>query len=64
MKPASVTDDYPARERLTTVRTGGHADHYARPDTAEALEELLAWAERGRDRGRSGRLRIEPPRSG
>ena len=31
--------------RLTTVRTGGPADHYARPETAEQLDELLAWAD-------------------
>ncbi len=44
MIPAGVKQDYPLA-RLTTVRTGGHADHFARPDSAEALEELLAWAE-------------------
>ena len=36
--------DYPL-ERLTTVRTGGPADYYARPDTSERLAELLAWAD-------------------
>jgi UDP-N-acetylenolpyruvoylglucosamine reductase len=41
--PASVQDDFPLA-RLTTIRTGGHADHFARPDSAERLEELLAWA--------------------
>lgn len=30
--------------RLTTVRTGGSSDYYARPDSAEAVVELLAWA--------------------
>jgi UDP-N-acetylenolpyruvoylglucosamine reductase len=45
MTPVGVKHDFPLA-RLTTVRTGGHADHYARPDTVEALEELLAWAER------------------
>ncbi len=30
--------------RLTTVRTGGTADHYARPSTSEELSSLLAWA--------------------
>ena len=34
--------------RLTTVRTGGRADWFARPDTSRALVELLAWAD---DRG-------------
>lgn len=36
--------DFPL-ERLTTVRTGGPADFYARPDTPERLAELLAWAD-------------------
>ena len=44
MIPVGVKPNFPLA-RLTTVRTGGHADHYARPDTVEALEELLAWAE-------------------
>jgi UDP-N-acetylmuramate dehydrogenase len=30
--------------RLTTVRTGGPADYFARPETAEDLVTLLAWA--------------------
>jgi UDP-N-acetylenolpyruvoylglucosamine reductase len=30
--------------RLTTVRTGGRADLFARPATEEALAELLRWA--------------------
>lgn len=30
--------------RLTTVRTGGTADYYARPESNEAVVELLAWA--------------------
>lgn len=30
--------------RLATVRTGGNADYYARPDSNEAVVELLAWA--------------------
>jgi UDP-N-acetylenolpyruvoylglucosamine reductase len=41
--PPGVKTDFPLA-RLTTVRTGGHADYYARPDSAEALGELLAWA--------------------
>lgn len=32
-------------QRLTTVRTGGPADFFARPDTPERLAELLAWAD-------------------
>jgi UDP-N-acetylmuramate dehydrogenase len=31
--------------RLTTVRTGGPADYFARPESAEQLAELLAWAD-------------------
>jgi UDP-N-acetylmuramate dehydrogenase len=30
--------------RLTTVRTGGKADYYARPSSSKAVVELLAWA--------------------
>ena len=41
--PDGVQADYPLA-RLTTVRTGGPADFFARPATAEALAELLAWA--------------------
>jgi len=31
--------------RLTTVRTGGRAEHFARVGTAERLVELLRWAD-------------------
>jgi UDP-N-acetylenolpyruvoylglucosamine reductase len=41
--PAGVTPDYPLA-RLTTIRTGGQGDFFARPESVEALEELLAWA--------------------
>jgi len=40
----NVEHDFPL-ERLTTVRTGGPADFYARPDTPQRLAELLAWAD-------------------
>jgi UDP-N-acetylenolpyruvoylglucosamine reductase len=43
--PDGVERDYPLA-RLTTVRTGGNGDFFARPDTPERLAELLAWAER------------------
>jgi UDP-N-acetylenolpyruvoylglucosamine reductase len=43
--PAGVERDYPLA-RLTTIRTGGSADFFSRPDTAERLAELLAWADR------------------
>jgi len=41
--PAGVQPDYPLA-RLTTVRTGGHGEFFARPATTEQLVELLAWA--------------------
>jgi UDP-N-acetylmuramate dehydrogenase len=43
--PPGVERDYPL-QRLTTVRTGGPADYFARPETEAALVELLAWAGR------------------
>jgi UDP-N-acetylmuramate dehydrogenase len=42
--PAGVERDYPLA-RLTTVRTGGPADWFARPATEPELLELLGWAE-------------------
>jgi UDP-N-acetylenolpyruvoylglucosamine reductase len=45
--PAGVERDYPLA-RLTTVRTGGAAEWFARPGGEERLVELLAWA---RDEG-------------
>ena len=42
-RPAAVQPDYPLA-RLTTVRTGGPAEFFARAGSAEALEELLGWA--------------------
>jgi UDP-N-acetylenolpyruvoylglucosamine reductase len=42
--PPGVQRDYPLA-RLTTVRTGGTGDYYARPDSLERLIELLAWAQ-------------------
>jgi UDP-N-acetylenolpyruvoylglucosamine reductase len=42
--PNGVERDYPLA-RLTTVRTGGDADWFAAADDAEALVELLRWAE-------------------
>ena len=41
--PDGVQADYPLA-RLTTIRTGGRGDFFARPDSAQALSELLAWA--------------------
>jgi len=41
--PPGTERDYPLA-RLTTVRTGGPADWFARPRDAEQLAELLAWA--------------------
>jgi len=42
--PPGVEADRPLA-RLTTVRTGGSADWFARPGTQEALVEMLRWAE-------------------
>jgi UDP-N-acetylenolpyruvoylglucosamine reductase len=42
--PAGVERDYPLAG-LTTVRTGGPGDFYARPDSVERLVELLSWAD-------------------
>jgi UDP-N-acetylenolpyruvoylglucosamine reductase len=41
--PAGVERDFPLA-RLTTVRTGGNADWFARPTDVEQLSALLAWA--------------------
>ena len=41
--PEGVERDY-SLARLTTVRTGGAADWFARPGDEAALAELLAWA--------------------
>jgi UDP-N-acetylmuramate dehydrogenase len=41
--PAGVQPNFPLG-RLTTVRTGGHGEYFARPATAEQLVQLLAWA--------------------
>ena len=41
--PAGIEPGFPLA-RLTTVRTGGDADWFARPRHAEQLGELLAWA--------------------
>ncbi|HEY4589637.1 MAG TPA: FAD-binding protein, partial [Thermoanaerobaculia bacterium] len=42
--PEGVERDYPL-SRLTTVRAGGAADYFARPETVEQVSELLAWAD-------------------
>jgi UDP-N-acetylmuramate dehydrogenase len=42
--PAGVRADYPL-ERLTTVRTGGPADWFARPGDIDELLDLLRWAQ-------------------
>jgi UDP-N-acetylenolpyruvoylglucosamine reductase len=41
--PTGVQRDYPL-SRLTTIRTGGAAELFARPGSLEELERLLAWA--------------------
>jgi UDP-N-acetylmuramate dehydrogenase len=42
--PAGVRADYPL-ERLTTIRTGGQADWFARPGHLDELLDLLRWAD-------------------
>jgi UDP-N-acetylenolpyruvoylglucosamine reductase len=42
-QPAGLRSDFPLA-RLTTVRTGGDADFFARPGSEEELLTLLAWA--------------------
>jgi UDP-N-acetylenolpyruvoylglucosamine reductase len=44
MGPVGVERDFPLA-RLTTVRTGGSADWFARPRDERSLAELLAWAQ-------------------
>jgi UDP-N-acetylmuramate dehydrogenase len=41
--PPGVQRDYPLA-RLTTIRTGGTAELFARPDSIDELENVLAWA--------------------
>jgi UDP-N-acetylmuramate dehydrogenase len=41
--PAGITHDYPL-SRLTTIRTGGPAELFARPGNLPELERLIAWA--------------------
>ena len=41
--PPGVRSAYPL-SRLTTIRTGGLADHFARPATLADLGQLVAWA--------------------
>lgn len=43
-RPEGVQESFPLA-RLTTVRTGGPADYYARPDSTERLVALLGWAD-------------------
>ncbi len=43
-RPEGVEDDYPLA-RLTTVRVGGPADHFAQPENPDQVVALLAWAE-------------------
>ena len=43
--PAGVKRDY-SLARLTTVRAGGPADYFARPESEREVVDLLSWAER------------------
>jgi UDP-N-acetylenolpyruvoylglucosamine reductase len=42
--PAGIERDFPLA-RLTTVRAGGKAELFARPESADELVELLRWAD-------------------
>jgi UDP-N-acetylmuramate dehydrogenase len=42
--PAGVQRDFPLA-RLTTIRTGGSADWFARPEDGESLATVLRWAD-------------------
>jgi UDP-N-acetylmuramate dehydrogenase len=44
LPPPEVQRDYPLA-RLTTIRTGGAAEYFARADTLKRLERLLKWAD-------------------
>jgi UDP-N-acetylmuramate dehydrogenase len=44
-QPEGVEHDF-SLARLTTIRTGGPAEWFARADSPERLSELLAWADR------------------
>jgi UDP-N-acetylenolpyruvoylglucosamine reductase len=41
--PKEIERNFPLA-RLTTIRTGGEADWFARPGDVDGLEEVLAWA--------------------
>ncbi len=43
--PEGVEQDY-SLSRLTTVRAGGSADFFARPESEDEVVQLLAWADR------------------
>jgi UDP-N-acetylmuramate dehydrogenase len=45
--PSGVEREY-SLARLTTVRAGGSADYFARPESASEVLELLSWAEEQR----------------
>src|SRR5258708_4703940 len=42
-QPPGVEREYPL-SRLTTIRTGGPADYFARAPSLAELEQLVAWA--------------------
>ena len=58
-RPPGVQRDYPLA-RLTTIRTGGPAELFARPGSLAELERLLAWAAGRAARGRGRGLGVEP----
>ncbi len=56
--PATVRANF-ALERLTTVRTGGAAEFFARAGSEAELLELLAWAARRGPGGERGGVGLE-----
>ena len=42
-RPKDVAVDYPLA-RLTTIRTGGRGDYFARVGADATLAEILGWA--------------------
>ncbi len=63
MLPDGIEQNFPLA-RLTTVRTGGPADYFARPESQDELVAPAGLGKRDRRPGRSDRLGIEPPGSG
>ena len=57
--PDGVVRDHPLA-RLTTIRTGGNAELFARPGTIPELERLPELGGRGEAGGRGRGVGVEP----